>query len=107
MNNKDYLLLAEKSGKLNILSRVGKDRVKVTEKFDFSEIPVAREGSNFVIITKDQKKYSISQSGKVSLINLDVSSSYDFQMRGTRSHMGMNRIGALGLRCERGSLRCS
>ena len=82
LGNKDYILIAESNGKLNILSRVGKDRVIVNEKFNFSTIPIAKEGSKFVIITKENSKESISQTGKISSKVLNVSDNYWFTIRG-------------------------
>ncbi|MCZ6593898.1 MAG: hypothetical protein O6943_03170 [Bacteroidetes bacterium] len=81
IGNKDYILIAEANGKLNILSRVGKDRIIVNKKFNFSKIPIAKEGSNFVVITKENSKESISQTGKVSSKVLNVSN-YWFTIRG-------------------------
>lgn len=78
MGNKDYVLVAEESGKLNILSRVGKPRIQVNKRFKFSDIPIAEEGSQFVVITSEKTKESISQGGKVSTRNLDVSENYSF-----------------------------
>lgn len=83
MNNKDYLLVAEENGKLNILSRVGKQRIDVKKKFEFSKLPIAREGSSFVVITKNKTKESISQAGKVSSVPLSVSDTYGFTVRGS------------------------
>ncbi|MBT0607504.1 hypothetical protein [Aequorivita echinoideorum] len=82
MGNKDYILIAEENGKLNILSRVGKTRVSVSKDFDFSEIPVAEEDSYFVVITKDNTKIRIDQNGKISTQKLDVGGSYWFAMEG-------------------------
>ncbi|WP_203294095.1 hypothetical protein [Luteirhabdus pelagi] len=82
MGNKDYIIVAEKNGKLNILHRTGKTRVTVKEKFEFSDIPIAEEGTSFVIITKDNTKVSISQSGRVERQPLNVSNSYHFAVQG-------------------------
>ena len=82
VGNKDYIAIAEENGTLNLLSRRGKSRIKVTKKFKFSEMPIAKEGSKFVVITADNKKESISQSGKVSSLSLDVSSNYSFSIKG-------------------------
>ena len=87
IDHKDYILIAEENGKLNILSRVGKQRINVSKSFDFSDIPISREGNNFVVISEDGStsgkiKNSISQSGKVSQQKLEVSS-YWFTIRGT------------------------
>ncbi len=83
IGNKDYIAIAEEKGKLNLLSRTGKSRIKVTKSFNFSEIPIMKEGSQFVVITSDNKKESISTSGKVSSKQLDVSSNYSFSTKGT------------------------
>ena len=53
MGNKDYIVIAEKNGHLNILHRTGKVRVPLSKKFEFSEIPIEEEGSSFVVITKE------------------------------------------------------
>ncbi len=78
MNNKDYIVIAEENGTLNILSRVGKSRVTVSKKFKFSEIPISVEGSNFVVITSENTKESITQKGKVTFKELGVSENYWF-----------------------------
>ncbi|MEM7187630.1 MAG: hypothetical protein AAF466_13335 [Bacteroidota bacterium] len=83
MGNKDYLLFAEENGKLNILSRVGKERVKVDKKFSFSEMPVAREGLSFVVIDENNDKHSISQTGQVSSQSLNVADNYWFEILGS------------------------
>ena len=82
MGNKDYIVIAEENGHLNILHRTGKVRVPVSKKFEFSEIPIEEEDNNFVVITKDNNKISISQSGKTTTQNLDVSNSYGFVVNG-------------------------
>ena len=82
MANKDYILIAEEDGKLNILSRTGKSRINISKKFSFSDIPIAKELNKFVIITKDFRKESISQAGKVDPIQLNVADNYWFTMRG-------------------------
>jgi hypothetical protein len=82
VGNKDYILIAEDNGKLNILSRVGKSRIDVPKKFKFSAIPIEKEGSKFVVITSDNKKESIDQTGKVSSLDLNVSTNYFFTIKG-------------------------
>ncbi|MAP53301.1 hypothetical protein [Altibacter sp.] len=83
MGNKDYIVVAESNGTLNILSRIGKPRVTVSKKFDFSEIPIAEEDNAFVVIDKGRSKIKIDQNGNVATQNLDVSSSYSFLIDGT------------------------
>lgn len=82
MDNKDYILIAEEKGKLNILSRVGKPRVSVSKNFNFSEIPITGEDDTFVVITKENTKERISQDGKISSQKLDVGSNYWFAING-------------------------
>ncbi|NNM09435.1 MAG: hypothetical protein HKO61_09690 [Flavobacteriaceae bacterium] len=80
MGNKDYILVAEEKGRLHVLSRVGKSRISIDKRFKFSDIPIAEEGSNFVVITSNKTKESISQRGKVSSQKLNVSDSYSFNI---------------------------
>lgn len=82
MGNKDYIVIAEENGHLNILHRTGKVRVPLSKKFEFSEIPIEEEKNNFVVITKDNNKISISQTGKTTTQTLDVSNSYGFVVSG-------------------------
>lgn len=82
MGNKDYILVAEENGKLNILSRVGKSRIPVNKSFDFSDVPITREGNKFVVITKQNTKESIDQSGGISSVPLNVSKDYYFTTLG-------------------------
>lgn len=82
IGNKDYILIAEENGKLNILSRTGKERIKVDRKFKFGAIPVEKEGSNFVVIS-EKSKVSIDQKGKLNVQNLSVSDSYWFLIKGS------------------------
>lgn len=82
MGNKDYIVVAEEGGKLNILSRVGKPRVSVSKNFNFSEIPIAEEDNTFVVITKENTKERISEDGKISSQKLDVGNNYWFTILG-------------------------
>ncbi|MCB0464417.1 MAG: ribonuclease HII, partial [Aequorivita sp.] len=82
MSNKDYIVVAEESGKLNILSRVGKSRISVSKNFNFSEIPIVDEDNTFVVITKENTKERISQDGKISSQKLDVANNYWFSILG-------------------------
>ena len=82
MGNKDYILVAEENGKLHILSRVGKVRVPINRTFQFSGIPIEKEGSEFVVITKDLQKVSITQTGTLKTQALGVSKNYWFTILG-------------------------
>lgn len=74
ISNKDYIVIAEENGKLNILHRTGKTRIGVDSKFDFGESEIYTEDANFVFLTSKDEKVSINQSGKVSNQKLASSS---------------------------------
>lgn len=74
ISNKDYIVITEENGKLNILHRTGKTRIGVDSKFDFGESHIYTEDANFVFLTSKDEKVSINQSGKVSTQNLASSS---------------------------------
>jgi hypothetical protein len=78
IGNKDYVLIAEENGRLNILSRVGRTRVEVDQRFEFSENPIAKEGENFVVITSDNKKVTIAPNGRISSTSIEVSPDFYF-----------------------------
>lgn len=82
IGKKDYIVIAEENGSLNILSRVGKPRISVSKKFNFSEIPITVEDNTFVVITKENSKERVSEDGKVTSQKLDVGSSYWFAING-------------------------
>lgn len=82
IGNKDYIAIAEENGKLNLLSRTGKSRIRVDQSFKFSETPITKEGAKFIVISSDNKKQSISTSGKVSTKTLDASGNYTYFEKG-------------------------
>lgn len=83
MGNKDYILIAEQNGKLNILNRMGQTRVEVKKAFNFSRIPLTYEDNHFVVITLDHSKERISEKGEVSSLKLNVSDNYWFVTEGS------------------------
>lgn len=72
--NKDYILIAEESGKLNILHRTGKNRINVSNKFNFGESQLYSEDNKFVFLTAEDQKISIDPNGKVNTQNLNSNS---------------------------------
>lgn len=74
ISNRDYLLFAEQSGKLNILHRTGKSRINVTAQFKFGESQIYSEDNQFVFITTEDEKVSIDANGKVTRQKLNSSS---------------------------------
>ncbi len=74
ISNKDYLLVAEENGKLNILHRTGQSRINVSTKFDFGESQIYNEDNKFAFLTSKDQKVTIDQSGKVSTQDLNSGS---------------------------------
>lgn len=72
LGNKDYILIAENSGKLNILSRQGEIRVPVTEDLKFSGNDWYGNNAKFVSTEPEQNLQEISQSGTVKKQNLNL-----------------------------------
>ena len=63
MKNKDYIVVPESSGKLNILSRQGTLRVKVQDELDFSENQWYSNNGNFTSITSKGEIIRIDETG--------------------------------------------
>ena len=82
IGSKDFILIAEESGKLNILSRTGKSRISVSKTFNFSENRIEQEGSSFVVVTQEHEKNSIDTKGKIITKKLDVANNYHFATLG-------------------------
>jgi len=80
LGNKDYLLFQEESGKLNILSRTGKERIKVSEKFKLNKSDIQKDGNSFVFITSENEQKTISQSGNVTTKKLNVTTDYFYNI---------------------------
>jgi hypothetical protein len=81
IKSKDYIIIAEENGKLNILSRIGKPRVTLSKTFDFSNTPITLEKSKIVVINKDNSKNSVGLDGKTITNKLKVTS-YHFTVKG-------------------------
>ena len=72
LGNKDYILVAEESGKLNILSRQGNIRVPVTENIEFSENEWYGHNAKFLSTAPQNELIEISQQGQVKTENLEL-----------------------------------
>ena len=66
IGQKDYLVLKLEDGSLKILNRVGKERIKVSDKIEFSENDVYQYGNKFILTDKAGIMYSIDTDGKVN-----------------------------------------
>lgn len=66
INNKDYILVPESSGKLNILSRQGKARIEVKKDIDFSASPWYQNNDNFISVSAEGKLLKVFENGNIS-----------------------------------------
>ncbi len=72
IGTKDYILLAEENGTLSILDRLGRARVDVKNKIDFSKNEWYQYQDKFTSITKDGKLIQIDQNGGAVSQNLNL-----------------------------------
>ncbi|MUP47400.1 hypothetical protein E0K83_16790 [Gramella sp. BOM4] len=72
LGTKDYILVAEQSGRLNILSRQGDIRVPVSENIEFSDNNWYGYKDSFVSSSTLNDLIKISQQGKLSKENLGL-----------------------------------
>ncbi|MFT5861997.1 MAG: hypothetical protein ACI828_000643 [Flavobacteriales bacterium] len=63
ISNKDYILVTESNGTLNILSRTGKSRIDVKETIDFGDTPVLTSDNKFLIYNVNGDKITIGTNG--------------------------------------------
>jgi len=80
--NKDYIIIAEESGKLNILHRSGASRININATFTFGESEIYIEESKFVFLTSENVKVSIDTNGKVSRQKLNTTSKLVWEIMG-------------------------
>ncbi len=76
IGRKDYILVPESSGQLNILSRTGKIRIPVKENLDFSENGWYEYNGNFTSSNDQGQLLKISEQGKVSKENLNLADNH-------------------------------
>ena len=72
IGTKDYLLFAEKNGTLSILDRLGRPRVTVKDKVDFSQNQWYQYQDKFTSTTKDGKLIQILTDGSAVTQNLKL-----------------------------------
>ncbi len=65
IGQRDYLVFKLENGKLKILNRVGSDRIKIDQVFQFSDNPVFLYRGNFILTDKNGVLHSIDPRGKV------------------------------------------
>ena len=80
LQNKDYLLFQQENGTFSILSRTGKERVKVSEKLNLTGAPILKTRTSFVLVTKDNEQKTISQSGKITSKKINTPNEYSLNI---------------------------
>ena len=66
IGQKDYLVFKLEDGSLKLLSRVGKERIPVSEKIEFSDNDIYLYRNKFILTDKAGMMYSIDTDGKVN-----------------------------------------
>ena len=75
IGRKDYIVVTESSGNLQILSRTGEIRVSVREDFRFSENEWYEYNGNFVSTNALGQILKVSENGSIKRENLDLAES--------------------------------
>ncbi|NNF18930.1 MAG: ribonuclease HII [Flavobacteriaceae bacterium] len=76
ISGRDYLVFLLENGQLEILSRVGKTRVPVNKKMDFSDNEVFDYKGNFTITEKDGNLVLIDPRGKITERQLNLAADH-------------------------------
>src|SRR5699024_4273821 len=83
IGRKDYILIPEQSGKLHILSRQGKARVKVKQNIDFSDNEWFLHKGKFTSTNAEGNWVQIAENGSVSTKELELSDNHHLAISGT------------------------
>ncbi|MBZ9731414.1 hypothetical protein LB467_17135 [Salegentibacter sp. JZCK2] len=81
IQNKDYIVFPEESGKLNILSRQGEHRVSVKESIDFSENEWYEFENDFVSTNAEGNLIKITQTGRATTESTNFSENHRIKAR--------------------------
>ncbi len=76
IENKDYIIIQESSGKLNILDRRGNSRINYKEKIDFSKNKIYRYLNTFTTTNNQGELIQIDEKGNLILSNLNLEKSH-------------------------------
>lgn len=76
VNNKDFILIAETSGKLNLLTVQGRTRIEVKDKFDLSGNEWNLHKGQFTSSDKSGKMIQINTDGKLTAKDLKLDPDY-------------------------------
>ncbi len=72
IGTKDYIVIPEENGTLNILHRTGKTRIAVNRKIKFSENTIYLHNNKFTTTDKSGTLIQIDQNGKFTSRNLNL-----------------------------------
>ena len=72
IGTKDYLVIAEENGKLNILHRTGKTRIEVNRKIGFSDNTVYLYNNKFTTTNKAGALVQIDEKGGIAIRNMSL-----------------------------------
>ena len=89
IGQKDYLVFKLADGSLKILNRIGKVRVDVREKLDFSDNEVYLYRNKFIVSDKGGDIYAVDTQGKVNKNNLNLNEYHGFDAT-TKSLVTLN-----------------
>lgn len=78
VGNKDYLVFKQDNNTLRILHRVGSDRIKVTEKIDFSNNEVFLYKNKFSVTNKAGVLHQIDTNGKLVATNFNLNADHGY-----------------------------
>ena len=82
IGDKDYIVIPEKNGNVNILNRIGKSRIKVTDSIPIGASKIAKSGTGFATYDINGQKTTIGASGKVSTIPTDYGKGSEVVVKG-------------------------
>jgi len=89
IGQKDYLVFKLADGSLKILNRIGKIRVDVREKMDFSDNEVYLYRNKFIVSDKGGDIYAVDTQAKVNKNNLNLNEYHGFDAT-TKSLVTLN-----------------
>lgn len=76
IGTKDYLVFKLANGNLKILDRVGRERVKVSEKITFSDNDVKVHQNKFVVTSTEGLIYEIDAQGRIQKSDLQLNTDH-------------------------------
>ncbi|MEB8330746.1 ribonuclease HII [Flavobacteriaceae bacterium KMM 6897] len=96
IGNKDYLVFQLADGTLKILNRVGDERIKVSEKIDFSANGVHLYNDKFSVTNKKGILFQVDDKGNIGKTNLNLTLGHG--MDASSRHMALMNDNILKIR---------